>query len=396
MSQSLVPTVLNTRQKTTTITLRKSRKDLEDADGLNTTIRLKQQAIAYLMAGDYVTPSKQLDLHILSHVLLQFGVTNKLPKPIMDSIRAVTFLMEDTYTQQITDNIAMRINAQLTDHMETFATNVNNMRDMVEHVTRVAKLVMGKMDKLNDGFQETADQLAQATQELTEKAVATTNTTMSVPTETPITYAAATQQHIHPDCTTIIAKGQNMAKQILIQKDQNITDNALESLTEKDLVMKANMALDLMGYKSLNRPHQTMFIRAKKLRNGSITYQLNSEEAAIWLQSPDVQKSFMAHFRGTSNIRNKLYYRIAEFVPTTFDMGSSFMHTKLEETNQLNEGSIAFSKYIKAPHLQTNGQKVAHVTFGFLSQDMANTTIRDRLFIEGKHVTIRKMFTELR
>ena len=351
MSQSLVPTVLNTRQKTTTITLRKSRKDLEDADGLNTTIRLKQQAIAYLMAGDYVTPSKQLDLHILSHVLLQFGVTNKLPKPIMDSIRAVTFLMEDTYTQQITDNIAMRINAQLTDHMETFATNVNNMRDMVEHVTRVAKLVMGKMDKLNDGFQETADQLAQATQELTEKAVATTNTTMSVPTETPITYAAATQQHIHPDCTTIIAKGQNMAKQILIQKDQNITDNALESLTEKDLVMKANMVLNLMGYEGLNRPYQTMFIRVKKLRNGSVTYQLNLEEAAVWLQSPDVQKSFMAHLRGTSNIWNKLYYRIAEFVPTTFNAGSSFTHAKLEETNQLNEDSITFLKYINAPHL---------------------------------------------
>jgi len=219
MSQSPVPTILNTRQKTTTATLRKSRKDLEDANGLNTTIRLKKQAIAYLTAGDYITPSKQIDLHILSHILLQFGVTNKLLKPITDSIRAVAFLMEDTYTQQITDNIAMRVNAQLTNHMETFAANVNNMRDMVEHVTRAAKSVMGKMDELNDQFQETANQLAQAMQELTEKATATTNTTMSIPTKTPITYAAATQQHIHPDCTAIIAKGQNMAKQILIQKD---------------------------------------------------------------------------------------------------------------------------------------------------------------------------------
>jgi len=351
MSQSPVPTVPNTRQKTTTTTLRKSRKDLEDANSLNTTIRLKQQAITYLTAGDYVTPGKQIDLHILSHILLQFGVTNKLPKPIMDGIRAVAFLMEDTYTQQITDNIAMRVNMQLTNHMETFAANVNDMRDVVEHVTRVAKLVTGKMDKLNDRFQETADQLAQATQELAKKAMATTNTTMSIPTETPITYAVATQQHIHPDCTAIIAKGQNTAKQILIQKDQNATDNALESLTEKDLVTKANTVLNLMGYKGLDRPYQTMFIRAKKLRNRSITYQLNSEEAAVWLQSPDVQKSFMAHFGGTSNIQNKLYYGIAEFVPTTFDTGSSFTHTKLEETNQLNEGSIAFSKYIKAPHL---------------------------------------------
>ena len=61
-------------------TMRKSKKDLETADGLNTDIQLKQQAIAYLTAGDYITLGKQLDLHILSHILLQFGITNKLVK----------------------------------------------------------------------------------------------------------------------------------------------------------------------------------------------------------------------------------------------------------------------------------------------------------------------------
>ena len=228
-----------------------------------------------------------------------------------------------THIQQIADNIAMRVNAQLTNHMEAFGVSVDDMRDVVEHVTRVAKSVTGKMDELNDGFQETVDQLAQTMQKLTEKATATTNTTMSIPTETPVTYAVVTQQQIHPDCTMIIAKGQNTAKQILIQKDQNATDNTLESLIEKNLVTKANTALNLMGYEGLNRPYQTMFIGVKKLRNGSVTYQLNSEEAAVWLQSPDVQKSFMVHFGGTSNIWNKLYYRIAEFIPTTFNAGSS-------------------------------------------------------------------------
>ena len=138
MSQPQVPTILNTRQKITTTTLRKSKKDLEDANGLNTAICLKQQPIAYLTAGDYIMNSKQIDLHILSHVLLQFRVTNKLPKPITDSIRAVVFLMEDAHMQQIADSIAMRVNAQLTDHMEAFIVSVKNLRDVVEHVTRTA------------------------------------------------------------------------------------------------------------------------------------------------------------------------------------------------------------------------------------------------------------------
>jgi len=123
---------------------------------------------------------------------------------------------------------------------------------------------------------------------------------------------------------------------------------------------------------------------------------MNSEDAATWLQCLDVQKSFMAKLRGTSNIHNKLYYVIAEFVLTTFDAGSSYMHAKLEEINLLNEGLMVFSKYIKPPHLQMNGQKVAHVTIGFYNHETANYVIQGGLFIEEKHVTTRKMLSEPR
>lgn len=104
----------------------------------------------------------------------------------------------------------------------------------------------------------------------------------------------------------------------------------------------------------------------------------------------------MANFGSTSNIWNKLYYIIAEFVPTSFDAGSSFTHSKLEEVNTMMEDSIMFSKYVKPPHLQTNNQKVAHVTFGFLNWDMANNTIQNSMFIEGKHVIVQKMLSEPR
>jgi hypothetical protein len=59
----------------------------------------------------------------------------------------------------------------------------------------------------------------------------------------------------------------------------------------------------------------------------------------------------MDNFSGTSNIQNKLYYIIAEFIPTTFEAGSSFVHAKLENIDFLTEGSITFSKYIKPPYL---------------------------------------------
>jgi hypothetical protein len=161
----------------------------------------------------------------------------------------------------------------------------------------------------------------------------------------------AVHQHTHPDCTALIAKGHTADRQILIQKDCDATDNAFESLTEKDLVTKANTMLDLMGWEGLNKPRNTKFLGVKKLCGGSILYQMNSADVAMWLRDLAVQKSFMANFGGTLNIRNKLCYVIAEFILTTFEAGSSFMHAKLEDINFLSRESIVFSKYIKPPHL---------------------------------------------
>jgi hypothetical protein len=61
----------------------------------------------------------------------------------------------------------------------------------------------------------------------------------------------------------------------MIQKDLNATDNALDSLSEKDLVARANTTLDLMGMEAADKPPDMVFVGAKKLRNGSVLYQLN-------------------------------------------------------------------------------------------------------------------------
>jgi len=80
----------------------------------------------------------------------------------------------------------------------------------------------------------------------------------------PMTYAAATQQEAHTDHAEVITRGHTTDKQILIQKDKDATNNALDSLTEKDLVVKANTALDLMGMAGMDKPCHTPFIGAKK------------------------------------------------------------------------------------------------------------------------------------
>ena len=92
-------------------------------------------------------------------------------------------------------------------------------------------------------------------------------------------------------------------------------------------------------------------------------------------KQPNIQKAFEANFGGTSTMRNKLYYVIAKFVPTTFDTGSSYVHTKIEEDSMLGTGTIIYLKYIKPPQLHMDNQKVVYVSFGFSDHNNVNKAI---------------------
>ena len=52
MSQSPAPIAPQMRQKTAATTAKKTQKDLENANGLNTNIRTKEQAIEFLIAKE--------------------------------------------------------------------------------------------------------------------------------------------------------------------------------------------------------------------------------------------------------------------------------------------------------------------------------------------------------
>jgi len=220
--------------------MRKTQKDTNNSDGLNMDVWTEEQVIAFLAVKEYIVPGKPVDLQTLAHILLQFRHwAVKMSKPLMEGIRSIALLITNAAAQNMADDITMMVKEQLQEHMENFNTNVETMRDAVEHITEAAKKITGKMDELNNGFQDTAEQIAQVTQELMEK----TAEKITEQENWPSTYAATVQYQPHPIHEEIIMRGQTVDKQILIQKDKNTTENVLDSLTEKDLVAKVNMAL---------------------------------------------------------------------------------------------------------------------------------------------------------
>ena len=213
--------------------VQKTRKELEEVADLQTTIRRKQQVIDYFTIGDYFLADKQIDMYILFHVLLQFSVNGKTLKPITDGIRAVTFLMEDTYALHIADRITDMVKKKIEEQIKMLSTSIGDMREVVEHVRDAAKTITGKMDNFADDFQESAKQLAKATQELTEKTTKSMKPTQLVPNPAPITYTLVTQQQTSPEQREIIVRGECLDRQIIIEKDKNSTNNNLADLSKK-------------------------------------------------------------------------------------------------------------------------------------------------------------------
>ena len=96
-------------------------------------------------------------------------------------------------------------------------------------------------------------------------------------------------------------KGEQTAKQILIQKDPKSNDNTLGNLTEKELVAKANTTLELMDTESLEMPPGVAFIGAKKMRNGNILYKL----IAMTQVPGSNEKTYRKHSWKTTEVQAK-------------------------------------------------------------------------------------------
>lgn len=284
----------------TTRTWNTATKDLESVEGMNTEVHMREQAIAFLQTSEYLVPGKPADLQTLAHILLQsVNVAIRAPKVIVGGIRAVTFLITDASTQQMAEEITTLVKMQLNEHIDTFNMSVNMMRDTVEHVARAAMDITDQMEDFENTFQEAVEQMKDmaqdlriTTQQMLDKPLQGQPDTHVTPAMQPTnqtSYVAATQQHI----PIALAREITANKQIVIQKDMNTTDNGLDKLTEKELVTKANMALDLMVVEATDSPEGITFIAAKKLCNGNILYSLNTHEAATWFKCEGVQQAFM-------------------------------------------------------------------------------------------------------
>ncbi|KAJ3859224.1 hypothetical protein EV359DRAFT_51177, partial [Lentinula novae-zelandiae] len=88
--------------------------------------------------------------------------------------------------------------------------------------------------------------------------------------------------------------------------------------------------------------------------------------------------------------RSNYHEVVVEFIPVSLDLEDKWMQRMIESTNNLQQGSIAITRWIKKLELRRSGQQVAHMIFAMRSRSEVNRIIGEGILIAGKYLEVRK------
>jgi hypothetical protein len=159
-------------------------------------------------------------------------------------------------------------------------------------------------------------------------------------------YADATRNTLaeHIDAITCT---ELMRRQVVMRRDPTAGADCLEGLSEKELILKAQIAIQLLQAENLDTMDGVDFVHAKKTAGGGVVLVLKTEEAAEWLRSEEVMRKFAKELGGLMTVGAALCMVIAEYVPVTFDPGAAYAFARVEEDSGLKGGAIREARFIK-------------------------------------------------
>ena len=280
--------------------------------------------------------------------------------------------------------------AEMAKHGEAMATATDAVQEMLaQGKAQGTNNVTGNNTHLADAVGNVLARTEEAVRILKEEKEQRTAQT---------TYAAKVRGNVpsNYEQAALVAKGNLLDRQVVVRKAQDADSDQLASLTERELVEKATVALELMGIAASDRPTGMKFIGARKTQSGAVIYTLDATASAEYLRREDVMRSFMDHFGGSSDLHVRTYQVVVEHVPVTFDPNDTEALRRTEEATGLPPRAIYEARWIKPTHLRSPGQKVAFLIMGFSSRETANHAMNYGLVIEGKHCRTRKLLPEPR
>jgi hypothetical protein len=354
-----------------------------DAKGTRSSVRIgsataeEEDEITPIVAKEilrkagYLTHDAPLTHNRLAFIIRQYvGVAHKIPKALADGLKAVAVLIEDVEEDSTT--IAAQVIAAIADPIERMSETAQQLSTLATKTEQA--IVRLSADRPGGAAQPETPGSQQATRP---------------------TYAAVTQVQVPPRHAEVLARSQGREKQVLIDSTSATSQDGLRELTERELVVKANTTVELMGELAVGKPEGgELFVGAQKLQRGGIIYVMRTVAAAEWLRQADIREKFMSFFGGQGRMRERGCVIVLKFVPVTFEPSSPSARRRVEEENEMRREEIVEAKWLKDRDKRTQGQRTAFALLTIRTAQAANKILREGMVVEGKRVFAHKNVPE--
>jgi hypothetical protein len=207
------------------------------------------------------------------------------------------------------------------------------------------------------------------------------------------TYASAARQgpaNTAPRQSTL-DKHKTRGKRIIIDaKGEDV-----QALTEEALVAKANMAVEMLSRADHpEKPESVEFVSVKKLRNGGMEFELNSEEAAEWAKGHETRRKLAGTFGNSAEIKIQGYTVLTKNAPLYFNPDDEGKIAAVAKANGMEEHDVVRARWMKPPARRHDKQTSAHVALTLRTAKIANNVIRFGVTIRGKRCLAERLTKE--
>lgn len=375
----------------------------------------------YVLIPEDATPSMQA----LSTGLLHLATASKPGAMLTECLCAFSIYAQDIETNTIAEAITTKLTAfagihtGIADDQEEQHRRLGELIEAQEKLNTSVEGTVGRLTAEVHGLIEGQRQLTREIEgvrrlqtELTTTTgllqTATTKTeealrqnpppTLPASGDTRPTYAA-TLTHILPTSHTLVVNRQEAQfRKVLIDIHRDIDDSGISAvqLNEKELVRKAMLALELMRAAGHPHPEDMRFLTVKRLRHGGLLYELNTKEAASWLQHPENMKPFTNHFGHDTSITAKHYACLLRNAPVYLQPENPRNLRELEAANDWNPNELTAAHWIKPVEKRRPGQQHAHLILKFTTPQRTNAAIMHGIAVDGRHLPVEKLRKEAR
>ena len=325
-------------------------------DTPNPTLRIKtvEESQAYLVQAQLIEPDDTCDTDMLASALIQISFFPGISQAMRDAVRSVALLLaqakpdgrEDVATEEIVDHVADRLTDVVKAAMQAAVAEIKLASTaLMESSTKMAATATSYRDAL---------------------------TTKGLTTPVPSLDAR------------VRAREGVKARQVLVDA-LTPSQQLHRAANNTQLVAKANEALH-----STECPPSHCFVGTRRLNNGGLLLEMDSEDAASWLSSPVNKANFLGRFAPDATFKSRTYSLVVQFVPLQFRPDSEPELRDIEEANMLPKNAILWAQWIKPAYRRAPDQTCGHVLVVMTKPEDANTILTNGIILCQKRVYTKK------